>query len=336
MTIKAVTVDLVVIARNSEPWLRSIYGNLEYLAQLSSLFERLWYVDSSSEDGSVAVMQQAGFSCLQVGPEGRMSAAASRAVAADQSMADLIFFLDGDMMLDEAAMLPERLQVFLEARARDPRLCGFTGRTLDVYPSGSTRLRTPHPDAEGTTLSFGGFVALDRRTLLAAGNWNGNVVANEELELHARLRQLGRRVFYLPVFSVRHYTVAASPWYELAAAYLPLRPDRYGSLGLAVRAGWAAGCFLPLLRLMPEPFVLAAILCLVLTLLILVGWGAPMAWIAVIIILLIYAAWVAGRRGPKFIVVIPALLVSMPWGMLRYRRLPIRWRWLEADVEGSR
>ena len=72
--------------------------------------------------------------------------------------------------------------------------------------------------------------------LLAAGNWNGDVVANEELELHARLRRAGHRVRYLPAFSVRHYTIVSSPLHELASAYFPIRPDRYGALGMAVRA----------------------------------------------------------------------------------------------------
>ncbi len=338
MNTRVITIDLVVIARNSEPELWNIYGDPEYLARLHTFFDGLWYMDSSSSDNSVAVMQGAGFSCVQVGPEGRLSAAASRAVAASQSSADLIFFLDGDMALDEAALLPERLQIFLDARARDPRLCGFTGRTLDVYPGGGTRWRTPHTDAEGDALSFGGFVALERQALLATGNWNGNVLANEELELHARLRREERRVHYLPAFSVRHYTVVTSPWHELAAAYLPLRPDRYGAFGMAVRAAQEAGSLLSLFRLMPEPFALMAALLAALAVLAVIGWTSTVGWVVALLAVLAHAVWVAHRRGPKFIVVVPALLVSLPWGFLRYRRLPVRWRRLDASnlAEGAK
>lgn len=317
------TVDLVVIARNSADQLRGIYGRADYLAQLRGFFARLWYVDSSSGDDSVAVMRAAGFRCLQVGPGGRMSAAASRAAAAAASDADLLFFLDGDMVLEAPEALAARLADYLAARAADARLCGFTGRTLDVYPDGGERLRGLRADADGHAPSFGGFVALEREALLAAGNWNGDVVANEELELHARLRRAGRRVLYLPAFGVRHYTVASSALHELLAAYLPLRPDRYGALGLAVRASARAGALVELVRLMPEPFALAIILLA----LPLAGWLG--GWLAPLMLLAAFAAWVARRRGLRFNAVVPAMLLSLPWGLLRFRHLPVQWRALE-------
>lgn len=310
------TIDLVVIARNSAPQLRAIYADAAYCAALRDFFRTLLYVDSSSTDDSVAVMRAAGFACLQVGPEGRLSAAASRRAAAEHSQADLLFFLDGDMVLDAPGQLPALLQAFRAAQAADRRLCGFTGRTCDVYPDGGTRLRSLHPDAQGCAPSFGGFVALEREALLAAGNWNGNVVANEELELHARLRRQERRVLYLDAFSVRHFTVAASPWHELAAAYLPLRPDRYGALGLAVRAAARAGALPDLVRLMPEPFVLLALLAA----------AAWTGWVGLLVALLLFNVGVALRRGPKFIAVVPAMALSLGWGLLRYRELPVRWR----------
>lgn len=317
------TVDLVVIARNSAGQLRAIYERADYLAQLRGFFSRLWYVDSSSGDDSVAVMRAAGFRCLQVGPGGRMSAAASRAAAAAASEADLLFFLDGDMVLDDPAGLAARLADFRAAQAADPRFCGFTGRTLDVYPDGGERLRGLRADADGHAPSFGGFVALERQPLLEAGNWDGDVVANEELELHARLRRAGRRVLYLPAFGVRHYTVASSAFHELAAAYLPLRPDRYGALGLAVRASARAGALPDLVRLMPEPFVLAALLLALVPAWLAAGWAAPL------LLLLAFWAWVARRRGLRFNAVVPAMLLSMPWGLLRFRHLPVQWRVLD-------
>lgn len=323
------SVDLVVIARNSASQLREIYGDEDYRSILSGFFGHLWYVDSSSTDESVAVMRAAGFSCLQVGPGGRLSAAASRATAAAQSAADLLFFLDGDMVLESPAQLQARMADYLAARTRDPRLCGFTGRTLDVYPDGGERLRGLRADAAGHAPSFGGFVALERQALLAAGNWNGDVIANEELELHARLRRAGRRVLYLPAFGVRHYTVASSALHELAAAYLPLRPDRYGALGLAVRAATRAGALPDLVRLMPEPFVLAAVLA-----------ALPLGWCvaggaAMPVLLAGFAAWVGRRRGVRFNVVVPAMLLSLPWGLARFRHLPVQWRSL-AGSEGDK
>lgn len=317
------TVDLVVIARNSASQLRDIYQHADYVQQLRRFFAGLWYVDSSSSDDSVALMAAIGFRCLQVGPVGRMSAAASRAVAAVASSADLLFFLDGDMVLEAPAALPDRLADYLAARRADARLCGFTGRTLDVYPDGGVRLRGLRADGDGHAPSFGGFVALERVPLLEAGNWNGDVIANEELELHARLRRAGRRVLYLPTFGVRHYTVAPSALHELAAAYLPLRPDRYGALGLAVRAAVRAGSLPDLVRLMPEPFVLAGVL-----LLLPLSWQA-LGWAAPLLLLALFGGWVARRRGPRFNAVVPAMLFSMPWGLLRFRQLPVQWRVLE-------
>lgn len=329
------TMDLVVIARNSADSLRRIYGDRRYLESLRSLFNELVYVDSSSEDDSAAVMGEAGFTCLSLESGGRLSAAAARQSAADYSSADLLFFLDGDMVLEDASRLPSVLDAFRAAQARDARLCGFTGFTLDFYPGGGRRLRTLRPEADGCAPSFGGFVALEREALLAAGNWNGNVVANEELELHARLRQAGRRVLYLPEMGVHHHTVVASPLHELAAAYLPLRPARYGALGMAVRASWRAGALSWMMRLMPEPFVFLAIMVVGLPMVLQAGLPGMLA---LSLTLLVTGGWVARRRGPKFIAVVPALALSMGWGLLRYRELPTRWHVSSArpaPVSGS-
>lgn len=314
------SIDLVVIARNSATQLKAIYGQADYLASLRRVFDHLWYVDSSSADDSVEVMAAAGFHCLQVGPEGRMSAAASRATAAAQSNADLLFFLDGDMMFDAPDDLPLTVRDYLEARKIDQRLSGFAGITIDVYPDGRVRQRTLRPDRDGNAPSFGGFVALERLPLLAVGNWNGDVVASEELELHARLRRAGHRVRYQPGFSVQHYTVMSSPLHELASAYLPLRPDRYGALGMAVRASAQAGSLADLVCLMPEPFVLAVVL--------MVGgvaWHFA-GWVKPLLLLLGFVAWVTARRGVRFNAVVPALLISMPWGLFGFRQIPVHWR----------
>lgn len=317
------TMDLVVIARNSEASLRRIYGDAGYLASLRGLFHELVYVDSSSVDGSAAVMAEAGFTCLSLGADGRLSAAAARQSAACYSSADLLFFLDGDMVLEDSARVPALVDDFRVAQTRDPRLCGFTGFTLDFYPDGGRRLRTLHSEADGCAPSFGGFVALERKALLAAGNWNGNVVANEELELHARLRQQGRRVLYLPGMGVHHHTVVASPLHELAGVYLPLRPDRYGALGMAVRASWRAGALSWMVRLMPEPFALLMVLAIGLPMAVL---GGLEGMLLLLLALAVLNAWIAYRRGPRFIVVVPALALSMGWGLLRYREQPTRWR----------
>lgn len=310
-------VGLVVIARNSAASLARIYGNPAYLAQLDALCGERIYVDSNSSDGSLQVMRDFGFTCYRLGGGGRLSAAAARHVAARYASSDLLLFLDGDMVLEAPPILPALLDTYREARARDPRLCGFTGRTCDFYAGGGTRLRTLRPDAEGCAPSFGGFVALERQALLDAGNWNPDVVANEELELHARLRGAGRRVLYMEAFGIHHYTVAASPLRELAAAYLPLRPDRYGALGMAARAAWRAGSLGWLVRLMPEPFVLLGLL----------AGGLPMlaegSWLVPTLALTGFNAWVARRRGPKFIAVVPALALVLAWGLWRYREQPL-------------
>lgn len=324
-------VELVVIARNSAVILQKIYGDPGYLALLDKYFDRRVYVDSSSDDGSVAVMQQAGFTCLLIESHGRMSAAASRAVAASRSTADVIFFLDGDMIFDNVTELASHFQEFYSACENDSRICGFTGRTVDVYPDDRTRERSPHRDSAGHSLSFGGFVAFERASLLAAGNWNGNVVANEELELHARLRQVGKRVYYAHNLIVRHHTEVASPWWELAAAYLPLRPDRYGAFGMAMRASADAGSLPALFSLMPEPFVLMASLVVITTLWVVFGCKSSIFWFLMLMMMVSYAAWVASRRGLKFIFVVPSLLVSLPWGLLRYRQLSVVWRQLENN-----
>jgi hypothetical protein len=82
------------------------------------------------------------------------------------------------------------------------------------------------------------------------------VLANEELELHARLKAKGRRVVFHPALECLHYTRSRDLFSSLLSVYAPLsRRDRlfYGGYGMAARAAFKAGSLGWLLRLAPEP-----------------------------------------------------------------------------------
>lgn len=306
------TISVVIVGRNSLNQLCRSYSS-----ECNSLgfADEVIYVDSASTDGSVDYAISLGWRVFRMETSGILSAAAGRNVGANEARGEFILFLDSDMLFESTEPFQRIRDAMIEQL--DDGTCGWTGDVIDCYPTGRARRRRQGWRNGQQVPFFGGFVLLRRSDLLRAGNWNPCVIANEEIELYARLQAIGSLVRYSTRFYCYHYTIDQSAWATLRAAYLPLSPRErryFGSYGFAFRASCKAGTLIRLISIAPEPILMAlgTLLC-VLKFFSLGG----IAFLSLFITVL-------RRRSIKYLAVCPARVVHLCVGIIMFREsIPI-------------
>jgi len=326
----AASLTVCVIGRNQRHLLAELFESLHPLEASISQVEVV-YVDSGSSDGS-AELARTHCDALVVLPDHEgLCAARGRYWATLCARGDWLLYLDGDMRL-----CPEFIDPLRDC-LRDDHPDGLVGAYTDVYPDGSTR-----PNALGKRLRpgpashFGGAVLLRRAAVLAAGNWDPDIFAYEEMDLYARLRQNGARIEYVDAPMVEHRTPYVSKLERLADCIYP-SPGRigkkfYGFGQLLAARAWR-GSLLKLIRFFPEPFVLWG------TVLIGLWLTAIGSTLPALVLLAGGAAWVARTRGGAIVLVYLLLPAQAVGGWPRFRNFrvlptlvepPERWRMLEG------
>jgi hypothetical protein len=195
-----------------------------------------------------------------------------------------------------------------------PDVAGITGIIRDRFPGGGVRCRHTHESSGSRASYFGGAVVLRRTAVMAAGNWNGRVVANEELDLHARIRSRGQHVRFEKLILVDHWTAKQSIARKLAflVNWRGMAASRYGAPGFALRSCMEHGAVRHLVGLSPEPFVTTPVSVTA----VVVGFtGAP--WTAAGTMLLLWG-WIGRRRGFPYIVPSYLLFPQIIVGFFRY------------------
>ncbi len=304
--ITCTSTSLVVIGRNSLDSLQAIYTP-DYCRQLKLYFAEFHFVDSDSTDGSAEFMATIGFTIHRLGGAGVLNAAAGRWLGTIRNECPYLLYLDSDMELDNPALIPGLVQDL-----KGSLFSGLVGEVVDVTPDGKTRTRIRKTRRSGEAFSFGGFLLVEKEAILRAGNWNPDLHANEELDLHCRLRRQGSKIGHVAGLRVWHRTGwGSTPLNELGALYLPWRsPLRYGAFGRVLAASLRQGHVPVLVNLFPEPFLLLLVLLAAV-----LGLGP---W-PVALLFLIYEAVLLSRRSWKFNAVVPGVLLSLPYGLFTYR-----------------
>lgn len=306
-------IALVVIGRNSARPLDHIY-HPEAMERVRDVFDELLYIDSASSDGSPDLMRARGFSVHGLAASGVLSAAAGRWLGTLRASSEYVLYVDSDMELVSTASILTELSRF-EKDGFD----GWAGRVTDISSAGQRRERVRRSNRIGEVHNFGGFVCIRRESVLQAGNWNPAVIANEEIELYARLKKSGTRIGRTDVVQVLHHGDARNtPARLVLSVYLPwMAAERYGALGFALAAALRAGSARELVRITPEPFALLAGVALSLGAM-KVG-GFPAGSIVTLLATVGYELILLSRRSWRFNFVVPGILLSIPVGLLRYR-----------------
>ncbi len=184
----------VVIGRNEGERL------VRCLAALRGAVSPIIYVDSGSDDGSVAAAQEAGAEVVLLDTDQPFTAARARnaglaALLARPEPPDLVQFLDGDCEM-RAGWLDQAL-AFLAAH---PDVAVVCGRRRERFPQVSLYNRlTDHEwdTPPGAARSCGGDALMRVAAVEAVGRYNPDLIAGEEPELCVRLRQAGWNIWRL-------------------------------------------------------------------------------------------------------------------------------------------
>lgn len=188
------TIGAILIGRNEGD--RLIRG----LASIGAGVTPVVYVDSGSEDGSVAAARAAGAEIVQLDTGQPFTAARARnagleALKTHARPPDLVQFIDGDCELRDGWIAAAA--AFLGTH---PDVAAICGRRRERHPDATlyNRLIDREWDTPiGEARACGGDVMMRLAALDEVGGYNPHLIAGEEPELCVRLRQVGWKIWRL-------------------------------------------------------------------------------------------------------------------------------------------
>ena len=163
------------------------------------------YVDSGSTDGSVEFAESMGFDTVALDTSRGFTAARARNAGLERLSSrklDFVQMIDGDCELD-VGWIDAAVAAFVD----EPDLAVVFGRRRERFPERSiyNRLCDEEWDVPvGEARSCGGDALFRLAPLLAAGGYNGDIIAGEEPDLCIRLRQKGWRIRRIDAEMTRH------------------------------------------------------------------------------------------------------------------------------------
>lgn len=207
------TVDAVVIGRNEGARL------VACLASLKGRVRRLVYVDSGSQDGSVAAAMAAGAFVVKLDMAQPFTAARARnaglrALADDPP--DFVQLVDGD-----CEVRPDWIATGLSAFAQHPAAVVICGRRRERAPAAS--VYNALADMEwatpiGLALACGGDAMMRFAAVQAVGGYDATLIAGEEPDLCLRLRKRGGEIWRIDAEMTLHDAAMTrfSQWWRRA------------------------------------------------------------------------------------------------------------------------
>lgn len=251
------SIGAVIIGRNEGDRL------IRCLASVGPVVDIMVYVDSGSDDGSVAAAQDAGADVILLETDRPFTAARARNAGLDALVnrpdpPDLVQFIDGDCELRSDWIATAT--AFLEEH---PEVAVVCGRRRERFPDATRYNRLT--DCEwntpvGQARSCGGDALMRIAALEEAGRYNPALIAGEEPELCVRLRKAGWQIWRLDAEMTWHDAAMTrfSQWwtrtrraghaYAEGAALHGARPERHNVVQTRRALIWGAG--VPLLILL--------------------------------------------------------------------------------------
>ena len=226
------------------------------LTSLKGQTDRIVYVDSGSDDNSVAMARGMGVQVVELDTSVPFTAARARNAgfqALKPDLPDYVQFVDGDCAV-QAGWL-DSAAAELDAR---PELGIVTGWRSEIYPERS--LYNAIADFEwhrpaGEIAACGGDMMVRATEFDAIGGFNPVVIAAEDDEFCARMRKSGKRLWRLPEQMTHHDAnmTTFSEWWRRAvrsghgfAQVGALHPEHFVAERKRV---WVFGALLPAVML---------------------------------------------------------------------------------------
>lgn len=162
-------------------------------------------VDDGSTDDSAAISRR--FPCRVIQLHRQSGPAAARNAGARVASADILFFLDSDILIE-----PDTLSLIMDSFRERPDISGlFCSYQKDTIPSNfcSTYKNLLHhfthqTSREEASTFCGGFGALTKDAFLSVGGFDETYRALEDIELGYRLMRAGHRIYLNKRIQVTH------------------------------------------------------------------------------------------------------------------------------------
>ena len=185
-------VSVVVIGRNEGARLERCLASIATMERNGFAIETI-YVDSGSTDLSLAIARRLGAETIAL-QAARPTAAMGRNAGWKAARGSIVFFLDGDTILDSRFVL-DSLGGF-----DDPAVAVIWGHRREIRPADSIYNRALDLDwvyAPGDTQFCGGDALFRREVLEATGGFDERLIAGEEPELCRRILGMGLRILHV-------------------------------------------------------------------------------------------------------------------------------------------
>jgi len=190
--------SVVVIGRNEGARLRRCLDSVRAMRYYGQM--ELIYVDSGSSDGSVALAESLGAKTIALTPL-RPTAALGRNAGWRTATGDIVFFLDGDTVVDKdfaAAAMCE---------FDDAAVACVWGHRREMFPRETSYNRVLDLDwmyAPGPAAFCGGDALFRRIALVAVDGFDESLIAGEEPEMCRRMIAAGHRILHVDLAMTKH------------------------------------------------------------------------------------------------------------------------------------
>jgi len=267
------------------------------------------YVDSASEDDSVALTKDFFDQVAQLQTSPNLCASAGRHMGTKLAKASWILYLDADMCLQGAFI------AFLQKLAELPQDTGWVGSYtfIDEDLGKSQNKLIGQGNCGEKVERFGGAVLLPKDAVLKAGNWNPGIFANEEIDLYTRLRATGVTIKHSGTGMITHPAEPVPLIQRLSEYFFPVarKKKKFLGFGQVIASRDLAG-LANFVRYHPHPFIYW--LGLLSTLLLLVA-QLP---IGALLCLGLTLGFISVVKGPNFAVSYLGLPIRLLLGYAAY------------------
>ncbi|CAM2010055.1 glycosyltransferase [Acanthopleuribacter pedis] len=184
-------VSVVIIGRNEGERLTRCITSVKEMDFDPEKYEII-YVDSGSTDGSQENAEKLGARVFELDTD-KPTAAKGRNKGCHEAKAPLLFFLDGDTIVDPGFLT--KATTFL---AEHEDVAAVSGFRKEIHPENSVYnkiLDLEWLHHEGESQYCGGDTVMRRDALIEAGGYKEDLIAGEEPELCHRIRKNKWRIF---------------------------------------------------------------------------------------------------------------------------------------------
>lgn len=190
---KKIKLSIVIIGYNESKNIKRTMSAIEKL-NFQNITTEIIYVDSNSDDDSIEVLKQYRKIKILKIKSNKYTASLARLVGSKAAKGEYILFLDADMEITENTDLKKCIELF------EKDYIGIvSGKLPEIWYKNNKVMKKikDRYDVKGKKedlKSPGGYFIINKNTLEKCGNFNFELLCNEEAELFSRVKKEGYKL----------------------------------------------------------------------------------------------------------------------------------------------